>query len=29
MDPEGKPIEILPVDKDAGAVAADLAASVH
>jgi len=29
MDPDGKPIEILPVDKNADAVAADLAASVH
>ena len=28
MDPAGKPIEALPVDKDAAAVAADLAISV-
>lgn len=28
MDPAGKPIEALPVDKDADAVAADLAISV-
>jgi protein SCO1/2 len=29
MDPEGKPLVILPVDKSAEAVAADLAASVQ
>ena len=28
MDPDGKPIEVLPVDKNAEAVAADLAISV-
>ena len=28
MDPDGQPIELLPVDKSAAAVAADLAASV-
>jgi len=28
MDPDGKPIEVLPVDKTAEAVAADLAISV-
>jgi protein SCO1/2 len=29
MDPEGKPIEALPLDKGAGAVAADLALAVQ